>query len=195
MRITDRNSKYYGVETTFEDRQDFFSNLMGDRLRYMQILLNFLSNAIKFTDQGQTITIRTVLLEIQEIGDDKSASERGSLCKNNDKFTIREEQDDESTISYVKFAIEIEDSGVGISPEGLKEIFIDFKKLNEHSKINPNGTGIGLSICKLIVEKMRGEIDVKSEKDVGTTFSVIIRSKMMMREEPRFVRKFKVHSN
>ena len=72
MRIADTNSKYYGMETKYEDCRDFFKNLMGDKLRYMQILLNFLSNAIKFTNIGQNITIRIVLLELQEIGCNKN---------------------------------------------------------------------------------------------------------------------------
>ena len=89
--------------------------------------------------------------------------------------------------SYIKFAIEIEDSGVGISEENKKNIFIDFNKLKEHSKINPSGTGLGLSICKLIVEKMRGEIDVKSTQGVGSTFFVILRSKVKMDKEPVYL--------
>ena len=88
-----------------------------------------------------------------------------------------EEQDHER---YIKFAIEIEDSGVGISKENLPNIFIDFMKLQEHQKINPNGTGLGLSICKLIVEKMNGKIDVNSELGVGTTFKVTIFSKIFL---------------
>ena len=77
---------------------------------------------------------------------------------------------------YLKFLIEIQDSGVGISKENLKNLFTDFMKLDEHAKINPQGTGLGLSICKMLVEKMRGEIKVHSEKDEGTTFQIFISS-------------------
>ena len=94
--------------------------------------------------------------------------------------------------SYIKFAIEIEDSGVGISKENLKNMFIDFGKLSEHSKINPTGTGLGLSICKLIVEKMNGKIHVESEPNVGTTFQVIIRTKVLLNQEPEFLRKYSI---
>ena len=80
----------------------------------------------------------------------------------------------------MNFVLEIEDSGVGIPTDKIKDLFIDFGKLSEHNKINPTGTGLGLSICKLIVEKMGGEICVNSHKDVGSTFSVIIRSKIYL---------------
>lgn len=99
---------------------------------------------------------------------------------------------EDESVSYIKFAIEIEDSGVGISEDKINDIFVDFMKLKEHSKINPNGTGLGLSICKLIVEKMNGKISVSSKKDVGTTFSVIIRSKVMLKQEPKFVRRYSI---
>ena len=82
-----------------------------------------------------------------------------------------------SSKSYIKYAIEIEDSGVGISEKNLKNIFVDFMKLNEHKNINPTGTGLGLSICKLLVEKMRGRIHVSSKVNVGTTFRIVISSK------------------
>ena len=49
---------------------------------------------------------------------------------------------------YVSFNIICRDTGVGISDEGIKKLFIDFGKLDENSKMNRQGTGLGLSICK-----------------------------------------------
>ena len=68
-------------------------------------------------------------------------------------------------------------------------------KLNEHSKINPTGTGLGLSICKLIVQKMGGDISVRSKTNVGTTFSVFICTKTLIKEEPKFLRRYTIQPN
>lgn len=65
-----------------------------------------------------------------------------------------------------KVRIEVTDNGVGISPDGQKEVFKMFRKLR------PGGTkgiGMGLAICKKIVERHRGEIKINSQKGLGTT--------------------------
>ena len=53
---------------------------------------------------------------------------------------------------YIKFKLSIKDEGCGIPEEKLKSLFINFNNLEEHRKVNPTGRGLGLSICKLIVE-------------------------------------------
>jgi signal transduction histidine kinase len=53
---------------------------------------------------------------------------------------------------------------------------MNFGNLSEHRKINPTGRGLGLSICKLIIEKMGGTVKVISKLDVGTIFRITFRT-------------------
>jgi K+-sensing histidine kinase KdpD len=59
---------------------------------------------------------------------------------------------EQSNDKFVKFKIEIIDSGMGIKKENLEKLFMEFGKLDEHSKVNAQGTGLGLSICKRMIE-------------------------------------------
>lgn len=63
---------------------------------------------------------------------------------------------------YIKFEIRVKDSGVGISPENLDKLFMNFSKLEEHADGNKRGTGLGLSICKSLIELMGGTVTVES---------------------------------
>lgn len=63
---------------------------------------------------------------------------------------------------YTSFTIKVRDTGVGISEEGQKNLFMNFARLQEHKNKNQRGTGLGLSICKQIIEKMGGEVTVES---------------------------------
>jgi len=55
-------------------------------------------------------------------------------------------------------------------------MFLDFKCLSEHKKLNSQGVGLGLSVCKMIIEKMEGYVTVDSVLGEGTTFRVSIKS-------------------
>jgi K+-sensing histidine kinase KdpD len=78
---------------------------------------------------------------------------------------------------YIKFEIRIQDSGLGISPENLSKLFMNFSKLDEHAEGNKRGTGLGLSICKSLIELMGGSVKVESELNVGTTFIMSLQTK------------------
>lgn len=69
----------------------------------------------------------------------------------------------------------VQDFGCGIPEDKLDSIFINFGNLVEHQNANPTGRGLGLSICKSIVEQMGGSVNVESEVGVGSSFNLIFK--------------------
>jgi signal transduction histidine kinase len=67
--------------------------------------------------------------------------------------------------------VSVEDHGVGIAPGGLAKVFERFKQVGDTLTEKPQGTGLGLPICKEIVEHYGGRIWVQSEFEAGSTFS------------------------
>jgi signal transduction histidine kinase/ActR/RegA family two-component response regulator len=110
----------------------------GDSLRVRQVLYNLISNALKFTSEGE------VRVNIEST---PSAAGR-DLC------------------------IRIRDTGIGIADEALATLFDKFVQADNTMTRRFGGTGLGLTICKQIVELMDGTISVESRLGEGTTFRV-----------------------
>jgi signal transduction histidine kinase/CheY-like chemotaxis protein len=107
--------------------------ITGDQDRLIQVVINLISNAVKFTDSG-SITC--------------SAHKQGS-----------------------ELIVNVKDSGIGIAPADQPKVFEKFKQVGDTLTDKPKGTGLGLPICKEIVEYHGGRIWVESEPGQGSTFS------------------------
>lgn len=70
--------------------------------------------------------------------------------------------------------ISVEDSGIGISPERIHQVFQAYEQMHDQSEYMHQGTGLGLAICKQLVELMGGTIDAQSMQDVGTTVNIVL---------------------
>ena len=127
----------------------FISNILAenvycDGVRLNQVLINFLSNAYKFTPEGGEIH---VYLSQEE-------SPRGD--------------------DFVRVHFRVKDSGMGMTPEFQKKIFESFSREDSTRVHKTEGTGLGMTISKYIVDAMEGTIEVHSEVRKGTEFHVIL---------------------
>lgn len=112
---------------------DALPTLTGNRSQLYQLMLNLISNAVKFQPPGQRAEVCI-----------------GSECKAN---------------AYI---IYIRDNGIGIRPEHIEKIFRIFSRL--HHRSDYPGNGIGLAVCRKIMERHGGSIRLESEENKGTTF-------------------------
>lgn len=78
------------------------------------------------------------------------------------------------TDNEVKVRFDIIDTGIGISSDNLKTIFEQFKQADSSITKKYGGTGLGLTICKNLIELQNGSLSVTSQKNIGTTFSFIL---------------------
>ena len=116
-------------------------DIITDPLRLNQILLNILSNAIKFTPTGGTISLRIA---------QKNGAPKGRGC----------------------YEFRIKDNGIGMSEEFQKHIFEAFSREESSTVSGIQGTGLGMSITKNIVDLMGGTIAIESEPGKGSEFIV-----------------------
>jgi len=125
--------------------------LYSDKTKLKQILINLVSNAVKFTEEGGiTITVRMV--------------DRDHL--------IREDAFFKPELEYV--ALSVNDTGAGMNAEETQYVFEAFRQVDGSLTRKAGGTGLGLTITKRFTELLHGKIEVKSLKGQGTTFTVII---------------------
>ena len=130
-----------GLTLSVEEREVSDENVSCDKTRLNQILLNILSNAVKFTPEGGTIS-----LELRQL----PGNQKGQGIY---EFRVR-------------------DNGIGISPEFAKRIFEPFERERTSTVSRIQGTGLGMAISKSIVDMMGGTIEVHSEPQKGTEFTV-----------------------
>jgi PAS domain S-box-containing protein len=116
-----------------------------------QLFYNLISNALKFSEKPPVIRVFYAIITADEL---RPYNFQGDIKSNN----------------YIK--ITFVDNGIGFEQNYADQIFVIFQRLNDRSKFT--GTGIGLAICKKIVENHNGFITVESKIDQGTTFNIFL---------------------
>lgn len=130
---------------------DPLPTVMGDETQLIQLFQNLISNAIKFRGDGPP----RIHISAQ------NSSEIRNLEGN--------KPNTQDLTPKTEWVFSVRDNGIGIDPQYADRIFVIFQRL--HSKTEYPGTGIGLAICKRIVERHGGRIWVESQPGAGTVFS------------------------
>lgn len=134
-----------GLELLFDVEPDLPDNLIGDPLRLGQVLINYVNNAVKFTEKGE------IIVRIRKL------SQTGEDCI---------------------FRFEVEDTGIGLTPEQQGKLFRSFQQADTSTTRKFGGTGLGLAISRQLAELMGGEVGVESEFGKGSIFWFTARLKM-----------------
>lgn len=135
-------------------------SIVGNQQRILQILLNFLSNAIKFTPQEGTITLSSRLasgVELEATTLPVEASNLSPCCvRSNDYFLV----------------LEVSDTGEGIPLEKQHLLFQSFQQIDAINQPQYTGSGLGLALSKQLAELHGGRVSFTSTVGIGSTFSV-----------------------
>lgn len=119
--------------------------LLGDPNRLRQVLSNLIGNAIKFTDHGE------VLVDVSgSVFEGPQGRRQGRI------------------------SIAVSDSGIGIPPDKIGDIFDKFTQADTSTTRRYGGTGLGLAICRQITENMGGTLQVESKPAQGSTFTLTL---------------------
>lgn len=124
--------------------------LKSDRRRVEQVLLNLMNNAIKFTEEGVVTLSADILTDYRFSGGNPKPGASGAM----------------------RFAVS--DTGIGIRPEDLKDLFQAFRQIDSGLTRRSEGTGLGLAICRKLAGLLGGEIIAESELGRGSVFTFII---------------------
>lgn len=151
------------VQSDIHSKQlDFYMDIVDvvdetvicDRLRLNQVLLNLVSNAMKFTPAGGMVCVRVTQLPCDKPG-------------------------------YANYQFSVKDTGIGMSPEFVTHVFEAFERERTSTVSGIQGTGLGTTITKNIVDMMGGTIEVESVKDKGTEFTVSLTFKTETSKEKK----------
>lgn len=141
VEICRLKSEQKDIEFVYHPPVNLPIGITADKKRLRQVLINLLGNAINFTDNGKVTFKVSVISQALDL----------------------------NALQMTKIRFQVEDTGVGMSPEQLEKIFLPFEQIGD-SKSQKEGTGLGLAISQKIVEMMGSPILVNSKLGKGSIF-------------------------
>ena len=154
--------------------------VLSDQARLSQIVLNFLSNAVKFTPEDGKITITLTWEKIEQLSLKRVQTRSGDIgMREDDLRRLQETCQTQKTEVLDKHGVEshqkqvtlcVEDSGIGIAEDKIARLFQPFEQADASVTRAYGGTGLGLSICRQLAQLLGGSVWVESTLGVGSKF-------------------------
>ena len=158
------------IVTDLETAQEAI--VQSNALRLQQVLINMISNGIKYTARGSDICVR---IRTKKLCDARQMAQEALACSKKDKDSSNASDDNTQVLVF-----SVSDGGSGIAPEQAGRLFRQYAQLDTKPKrtlgtnkvAQPSGTGLGLHLCQLFVERMNGQIwATNNANGVGSSFS------------------------
>jgi signal transduction histidine kinase len=153
VNVTWLQAQEKGLDFRIQVDPDLPTVLNGDEVRIKQVLLNVISNAVKYTKTGSV----TLAISGEKTGPEGIAAGGG-----------------QADCAAILMRYRVEDTGIGIREEDIPYLFTAFNRVDEQQTHAIEGTGLGLSIVKQLVDMMDGTVSVTSEYGSGSVFSIEI---------------------
>jgi signal transduction histidine kinase/DNA-binding response OmpR family regulator len=133
--------------------------VQGDESRLRQMVVNLVTNAVKFTDAGEVVTTVDLVRAAERPGADAEAAGGGGTAAGPRPVELR---------------IAVRDTGIGIPPDRLDRLFQPFQQVDTSTIRVYGGTGLGLAISRRLARAMGGDVTVDSRPGAGSTFTVTL---------------------
>ena len=134
--------KEKGLEFLLDIDDSLPTRLYGDAKRIKQVVINLLTNAVKYTKEGSV----TLAVKAERVAEDE-----------------------------ILLSVTVSDTGIGIKKENLEHLYDTFHRINDENVSRIEGTGLGLPICKNLMDLMGGKISVDSIYTKGSIFTISLR--------------------
>ncbi|MGI0492816.1 CBS domain-containing protein [Alkalinema pantanalense CENA528] len=146
-------------------------HIMADERRIRQVLINLLTNAVKFTPEGGQVCLKVAVSQNQQWVGNVKIPQQVSQAQVSQAQTSQA-QTSQAPQSLILF--QVQDSGIGISPEDIVRLFQPFVQVDTSLNRQQTGTGLGLALVKQIAELHGGAVYVESQPGQGSYFTVAL---------------------
>ena len=168
-----------GVQLLLTVQKEVPFRVLGDRFKLEHSIANLVSNAIKFSPREGTVRVLVSAVLFNDSYSESMSSNFPAPTPTPTSAPVVPLSSSSSSAAplygeWASVVVEVRDDGPGISPENQRRLFGDFVQINAGELQRGQGSGLGLSLCKQMVELQGGKLSLTSEEGAGSIFRISV---------------------